>query len=277
MTSIPIYQVDAFTREPFGGNPAAVCLLDAPRDAAWMQAVAAEMNLSETAFLVPEKDGYRLRWFTPAIEVPLCGHATLASAHTLWETGTVSADRKEIRFYSKSGLLTATREATSGNGAGRIVLDFPRLATEPTELPAEAAEAIPARPVNVARVIGNGKETPILLLELESAEAVRTLRPNLSGLRRPDAVGIMVTARSDSSEHDFVSRCFFPAAGIDEDPATGSAHCSLAPYWQDRLGKDQMVAYQASARGAVIGTQIAGDRVRLLGHAVTVLSGTLIA
>lgn len=268
---VPIVQVDAFTNEPFRGNPAAVCVLDQPREAAWMQAVAAEMNLSETAFLVPEKDGFNLRWFTPAVEVRICGHATLASAHALWEMGAAPAASGELRFYTKSGMLTAYRKDDG------IELDFPAYTTEPIELSDEVSTAFPARPKNAVAVKDDAMGHRTLLLELESADAVRSLEPRLAPLRRPDAPGVIITARSDASEWDCVSRCFFACAGIDEDPATGSAHCVIGPYWGSRLGKDELVGYQASRRGAVIGMRMEGARVRLRGRAVTVLRGTLLA
>ncbi|MCG8419902.1 MAG: PhzF family phenazine biosynthesis protein [Proteobacteria bacterium] len=270
-TDIPIYQVDAFTDRPFGGNPAAVCLLDQPRDAVWMQSVAAEMNLSETAFLVPEGAAFGLRWFTPQIEVPLCGHATLASAHTLWETGKVESDQTEIRFATRSGQLIARRVSRG------IELDFPAITGEKGQITDQVARAIPASPERVAIVVDDSMPGVVFVLELASADAVREVEPDLSDLRRPDAPSIIVTARSDSDGVDFVSRCFFPSAGIDEDPVTGAAHCVLATYWRDRLGRDEMVAYQASRRGGTLGIRVSGDRVRIAGAAVTVLRGSLIA
>ena len=250
----PLFQVDAFTSEPFRGNPAAVCLLDRPRDERWMQNVATEMNLSETAYLFENGDGFDLRWYTPAREVPLCGHATLASAHVLWETGTLTPDRDAV-FHTKSGRLTATREGDD------IVLDFPAHVPEPAEAPSAVKEAIPADVVS-CQVVPKDLGEVNYLLELESEQAVRSLRPVLSPLRAPGSPGVMITARG--SEYDFVSRYFVPWAGIDEDPVTGSAHCVLAPYWSPKLGKERMTAYQASARGGVVGVELAGDRVRLL-------------
>lgn len=272
-TSIPLFQVDAFTSQPYRGNPAAICLLDAPRDPEWMQAVAAEMNLSETAFLVPGPDGFDLRWFTPAVEVAICGHATLASAHILWETGKVAATADEIRFHTKSGVLIARRHPDG------IALDFPGYPTEPTELPDEVARAIAVTPVRVARVKDDRMGEPTVIVELATVEAVRTIAPDLAGLRHRGAPGVIVTTRADSAhpDHDFVSRCFFPAGGIDEDPVTGSAHCALAMYWEERVGRQEMVGYQASRRGGTVRVRVAGDRVHLIGTAVTVLRGSLVA
>jgi PhzF family phenazine biosynthesis protein len=256
-------QVDAFTAQPFGGNPAAVCIMEEPRDEVWMQNVAGEMNLSETAFLHPQNSGYRLRWFTPTVEIDLCGHATLASAHVLYENGTLPRSQ-EARFHTRSGLLTATAENDW------IRLDFPMTAPVPT-----------APPLLFDRMLGGvqptyvGKNVFDYLVELESAEAVRAIKPNLSLLELIEARGIIVTARSDDNKFDFVSRFFAPAAGVPEDPVTGSAHCCLAPYWAEKLKKDELVGYQASARGGVVKVAVRGDRVLLYGQAVTVLRGEL--
>lgn len=278
-TETPILQIDAFTDAPFGGNPAAVCLLDAPRDASWMQSVASEMNLSETAFLVPRNhdaddgDSFDLRWFTPAIEVDICGHATLASAHALWDTGEVSPDAGAIRFHTRSGVLTAVRSGDT------IELDFPRYDTEPAEFTRELQTAFPIEPRDVVKVAGDRMGVETLLLELASADEVRALKPALAPLRRPDAPGVIVTAKADRADESFdvVSRCFFPSAGIDEDPATGSAHCVIGPYWSARLDKNPIVGFQASQRGATIIAEVAGDRCKLRGRAVTVLRGALLA
>jgi predicted PhzF superfamily epimerase YddE/YHI9 len=259
----PIVQVDAFTATPFGGNPAAVCLLAAAREDGWMQAVAREMNLSETAFLMPEADGYRLRWFTPAVEVDLCGHATLASAHVLWEERHL-APRLPARFHTRSGLLTADRDGDW------IRLDFPALPPTAAEPPTGIARALGATP----RWVGRSRFD--YLVEVESASAVRALRPDHAALRAVEARGVIVTAPADTGGFDFVSRFFAPGAGIDEDPVTGSAHCVLAPFWSSRLGKREMVAYQASARGGVVRVAMAGERVHLAGQAVTVLRGDLL-
>ena len=261
--SITIYQVDAFTEEPFSGIPAAVCLLPAPRDERWMQNVAAEMNLSETAFLHPQAEGYHLRWFTPAVEVALCGHATLASAHVLWETGKL-ASAAPARFHTKSGWLACTR-----NGRG-IEMDFPARVAEPADAPAGLAEGLGVRPLFV------GRSSYDYLVEVDAAAAVREMKPDFARLAELAVRGVIVTGRSDQPEFDFVSRFFAPASGVNEDPVTGSAHCSLGPFWQGRLGKTEFVAYQASARGGVVKVRVAGDRVFLGGKAVTVMRGELL-
>jgi len=248
-----IIQVDAFTAKPFSGNPAAVCVLPEAADETWMQNVASEMNLSETAFLYAQDDGYNLRWFTPAAEVDLCGHATLASAHVLWEAGHLPADA-QARFYTKSGLLTAQR-----NGAW-IELDFP---AEP-----ETEAGVTTKYV--------GKNRLDYLVEVDSAATLRRLDPDFASLKRLASRGVMVTSRADSPDFDFFSRYFAPSFGIDEDPVTGSAHCCLGPYWQSKSGQDSFVAYQASARGGVLRVQIQGNRVLLGGQAVTVLRGEFV-
>src|SRR6266702_6175627 len=260
---LPIVQVDAFTSTPYAGNPAAVCVLPAARDERWMQDVAREMNLSETAFLVAENSGYRLRWFTPAVEVALCGHATLASAHVLWEDGYLSADR-EARFHTQSGVLTARR---SGDW---IELDFPATPPAPAPAPAGLAAALRAG----TRWVGRSKFD--YLVELDSEDAVRGLKPDLSALERVDARGIIVTARATTPGFDFVSRFFAPQSGVPEDPVTGSAHCALAPFWSERLHRPELIGYQASARGGVVRVRLAGERVVLGGQAITVLRGELV-
>lgn len=260
----PITQVDAFTDAPFAGNPAAVCVLAAPRDAAWMQQVAEEMRLPETAFLWPEDDGFRLRWFTPAVEVALCGHATLASAHVLWETGALPADAT-ARFMTKSGLLTARRDGSW------IALDFPaRLAAPAGEQP----DLLAALGLTEARFVGRNVDD--FLVEIADEAAVRALAPDFGRLRQLPARGVMVTSRATSGPADFVSRFFAPAVGVDEDPVTGSAHCCLAPFWAERLGRASLLGYQASARGGLVRVRHAGDRVELGGQAVTVLRGELL-
>ncbi|MQY02293.1 putative isomerase YddE [Actinomadura sp. RB68] len=263
--------VDAFTDAPFRGNPAGVCLLDQAADAAWMQHVAAEMKHSETAFVRPLAEGeedYELRWFTPLVEVALCGHATLASAHALFTSGAVPADRP-IRFRTlRSGVLTVTRAADGG-----LRMDFP--ATPPAEAaaPDGLAEALGAPLRWVGRTAQND-----VVAELADEETVRELRPDIAALGRIDARGVVPTARATPGrEHDFVSR-FFGARvleGDGEDPVTGSAHCALAPFWAERLGRDALTGYQASARGGYVRTELRGDRVVLSGRAVTVLDGTL--
>ena len=262
---LKIVQVDAFADRPFSGNPAAVCVMPAARDESWMQDVASEMNLSETAFLHPENGGYRLRWFTPAVEVALCGHATLASAHVLWEDGLLPRDR-EARFQTKSGLLTATARGDW------IELDFP--ATLPTAAP--APEGLTAALGGGARPRWVGRSRFDYLVELESEAAVRGLTPDLTALQRVEARGVMITSRATTPGFDFVSRFFAPRSGVPEDPVTGSAHCALAPFWSERLGRTTMTAYQASARGGVIRVRVSGDRVVLGGQAVTVLRGELL-
>jgi len=265
-----LFQVDAFAAEPFRGNPAAVCLLEQPRQDAWMQSVASEMNLSETAFLLAEPDGMGLRWFTPTTEVPLCGHATLASAHILWETGTIGKT-EQARFHTRSGLLLARRLGS------RIEIDLPASPPHEVPLPAAAREALDVTPLYCGRTRERGLGDVDYLLELESEEAVRAVRPNFDHLRREIPAGIIVTARSVSASYDFVSRYFAPAWGVDEDPVTGAAHCCLAPYWSQRLGKRELVGYQASARGGVVHAHLRDDRALLSGDAVTVLRASLLA
>jgi PhzF family phenazine biosynthesis protein len=261
--SIPIFQVDAFAAAPFTGNPAAVCLLENEAKVGWMLSVAAEMNLSETAFITPHEDGFGLRWFTPATEVDLCGHATLASAHVLWETGRL-AESDTARFHTRSGLLTAKR---TGDW---IELDFPATPAESIEPPPGLSDLLGSVP----RFVGRSRFD--LLLELTDAEELRDLNPDFVGLSSLPIRGLIVTAKSDVPEFDFLSRFFAPAAGINEDPVTGSAHCALAPFWAKRLGKDEMTAFQASPRGGGVKVKLVGDRVLLRGQAVTVLRGELV-
>ncbi len=258
-----IIQVDAFTNQPFSGNPAAVCVLPRPADEVWMQNVAAEMNLSETAFLYPEDDGFHLRWFTPAVEVDLCGHATLAAAHVLWEQEHLPIE-SPARFFTKSGLLTAQRRNDW------IELDFPAEPAAAMTSPAVLPEALGATPTFV------GQNRMDLLIEVESEAVVRELKPNFNLLATLPHRGVIVTSRADSGEFDFVSRFFAPNVGINEDPVTGSAHCCLGPYWQNRLNKNALVGYQASARGGIVRVRPAGDRVVLGGQGVTVLQGELL-
>jgi len=263
--SLTLVQIDAFTDRPFRGNPAAVCLLPAPRGDDFLQAVAREMNLSETAFLSRRDDGgYDLRWFTPTVEVELCGHATLASAHFLWQERHVETGGA-IRFHTLSGPLHARR----GEG-GWIELDFPSQAVRPMGMLPGLAEALGEEPLFVG---GNGSD---LLVELASESIVRQRCPDVTALRRFPARGVMITAVGDAgAEHDFVSRFFAPNAGVDEDPVTGSAHCALGPYWAAKLGKEDLVGYQASARGGHVRVRPNGDRVTLAGQAVTVLRAEL--
>jgi len=261
--STTICQVDAFTDAPFAGNPAAVCLLEGPRDDEWMQAVAAEMNLSETAFLLPAGDGWSLRWFTPAVEVDLCGHATLAAAHTLWEAGRLPGDQ-QVRFHSRSGLLTAVRKG------GWIEMDFP---AQPVagriETPPELTAALGAEPVGLYPAGWTH------LAEMADELAVRELGPDFAAMKAGPCGSVIVTAASGRPGIDFVSRFFAPVVGIDEDPVTGSAHCVLAPFWGGRLGRERMVGRQVSARGGTVRVALTGGRVKLSGQAVTVLRGEL--
>ncbi len=258
-----ITQVDAFTDRPFSGNPAAVCILDGMVEEWWMQDVAREMNLSETAFLLPHEDGFDLRWFTPATEVELCGHATLASAHVLWEEGHLASD-EEARFHTRSGPLRARRVEDW------IELDFPAEPAEEAAAPSRLAAALGVEP----RWVGRNRFD--LLVELGEEKEVRTLKPDLSLLREIPARGVIVTSPAVSERFDFVSRFFGPRVGVDEDPVTGSAHCALAPFWSVRLGRNELVGYQVSSRGGVVRTRWEGDRVALGGQAVTVLRGELV-
>ena len=258
-----LLQIDAFTDEPFKGNPAAVCFLEQQKTSDWMQHVATEMNLSETAFLREQDGGWSLRWFTPAVEVDLCGHATLAGAHALWEEGLLPKN-ETARFHTRSGLLTARRADEW------IELDFPAKPQEPVAAPAGLLEAL-----GVKCATHTGKSAFDYLVEVDSADAVRKLEPDHAALRRLSARGIIVTSRGEGGEFDFVSRFFAPGSGIDEDPVTGSAHCTLAPYWAARLHKNEFVAYQASPRGGILRVRLAGDRVKLGGRAVTVFKGDL--
>jgi PhzF family phenazine biosynthesis protein len=259
--------VDAFTAEPFAGNPAAVCLLDAPRDERWMQRVAAEMRHSETAFLLLEGPCFRLRWFTPVAEVDLCGHATLASAHVLLFTGKSKSRLGDLTFLTRSGELRAVRHGET------IELDFPALPATEEPAPQGLVEALGVRARSAHRSRFDR------LLELDSEEAVRAVKPDFRALRDIDTRGVIVTARASASSarrgHDFVSRFFAPAVGVDEDPVTGSAHCVLAPFWAARLGRAEMSGFQASPRGGEVRVRVEGDRVFLGGRAVTVLEGEL--
>jgi PhzF family phenazine biosynthesis protein len=262
----PVVHVDAFTRAPFGGNPAAVCVLESARPEAWMRAVAREMNLSETAFLERRSDGWTLRWFTPEVEVDLCGHATLASAHVLWEDGAVEPT-EQLRFHTRSGWLEARREPDG------IVLDFPAERAEETACPAPLLAAL-----GVMTPVATGRNRMDVIVEVGSAAEVRALAPDFGALAAVTtrARGVIVTARADDGEHDIVSRFFAPAVGVNEDPVTGSAHCCLGPWWAERLGKTELRAYQASARGGLVGVRVRGARVDLIGQAVTVLRGELV-
>lgn len=252
-----IYQVDAFTDRIFTGNPAGVCILDKPMDERWMRNVAMEMNLSETAFLQRQEDGFRLRWFTPEVEVELCGHATLASAFVLWKTGILRPD-ETARFHTLSGLLTAVKRPDG------IELDFPAKIETQVPPPERMVEALGADPLYV------GCNKMDYLVELKSESGVRRLNPDFNALGRVETRGVMVTAAADSDEYDFVSRFFVPSCGVNEDPVTGSAHCCLGPYWMKKLGKNVLKAWQASKRGGGMIVKVEGGRVKLVGQAAMV-------
>ncbi len=261
---IPISVVDAFTAEPFAGNPAAVCRLAEPADTAWMQNVAAEMNLSETAFVVPSDDGFGLRWFTPTIEVELCGHATLASAHVLWSEGVLDP-ATAARFHTQSGQLGAVLRD------GWIEIDLPaEPVTRIDPLPG-LAEALGAVPHEVY------SSSDYLFVLLADEQTVRALQPDQPALAALECRAVAVTAAASRADFDFVSRFFAPAIGIAEDPVTGAAHCRLGPFWAARLGKDDMRAFQCSARGGELRVGNRGDRVLLGGQAVTTLRGEFLA
>jgi predicted PhzF superfamily epimerase YddE/YHI9 len=261
-TKTRIYQVDSFTKEPFRGNPAGVCILQREATVDWMQSLAAEMNLSETAFLLHCKGSdYSIRWFTPTVEVPLCGHATLASAHVLWEEKLVSP-RELITFQTPKETLLAQRESDW------IRLDFPALLVEECAEPAGLGKALGTQPLRVYR-----NQFSTFLIEVESEKTLRNLQPDISRLRNSEFNVAIVTAPSDSSHYDFVSRFFGPGMGIDEDPVTGAAHCSLGPFWAKRLGKTELVGHQVSKRGGVVKVHVHEDRVDILGQAVTIIRG----
>jgi PhzF family phenazine biosynthesis protein len=263
MPALRYFVVDAFTDRPFSGNPAAVVPLTDWKEDGWLQSVAMEMNLSETAFVANEDDGYRLRWFTPKVEVALCGHATLASAHLLWSEGYATAET-EIRFHTKSGVLKAARTESL------IELDFPTTPSSPAPPPPGMLEALGVS----AKYTGRNHFD--YLVEVESEDIVRGMSPDYVRLAMTDVRGVIVTSRSTASEFDFVSRFFAPRAGVNEDPVTGSAHCCLGPYWQQRLARSEFLAYQASPRGGVVHVRVAGDRTFLGGQAVTICRGELV-
>jgi PhzF family phenazine biosynthesis protein len=267
---VPIVTVDAFSSAPFAGNPAAVCVLDAERDETWMQRIAAEMNLAATSFLQPHEGGYALRWFTPSIEVNLCGHGTLASAHVLWESGRVPLNER-AHFHTRSGVLKAERDGEW------IQLNLPAKPEEPAEPPLQLLQGLGVTSVNYI-----GRNQFDYIVELESEEALRSVQPDHTALRKLPVRGVIITSRSaadsgDNQAYDFVSRFFAPGSGIDEDPVTGSAHCALAPYWSKKLGKTELRAFQASPRGGFLKLRVEGDRVRLSGQAVTIMQGELLA
>jgi PhzF family phenazine biosynthesis protein len=273
--SLPLLQIDAFTRDPFGGNPAAVVFLDRERDTAWLQAVAAEMNLSETAFLLRRgASHFGLRWFTPAVEVTLCGHATLASAHAVWSTGRADTGAPLV-FDTLSGPLTARPCTPRPGHDGTITIDLPLRPVTPATLPADVLAALGVAPIAV-HAARKGPGGTDFIVEVAEEAAVVAAQPDMAPLKRVDG-GVILTARASTPGLDFVSRYFVPAFGIDEDPVTGSAHCALAPYWSERLGRTSLTARQVSKRGGTLQVTLDGDRVHLAGHAVTVLSGELLA
>ena len=263
MPTTPLFHVDAFASAAFRGNPAAVCLLSATRPTPWLQSVAAEMNLSETAFVQATARGFRLRWFTPTVEVDLCGHATLAAAHVLWTEG-LAPGGATLRFATRSGELTAVRRG------GAIELDFPSRAAVPCRTPAGLAKALGAAPRHVAR------NSDDYLVELRDEAAVRGLEPDLAALAKLPVRGVIVTAAARRG-FDFVSRFFGPRVGGPEDPVTGSAHCALGPFWAARLGRTTLRGFQVSARGGAVEIELRGDRALLRGDAVTVVRGQLLA
>jgi PhzF family phenazine biosynthesis protein len=259
-----IFQVDSFTEEPFRGNPAGVCLIDNEMSEDWMQNVAMEMNLSETSFILRDKDSFKIRYFTPAAEVPLCGHATLASAHILYETGIVSEDR-EIIFISKAGKLGITMNE------GWITMDFPAYSLTPSEIP-EIIE----------KILGIGPEEFYksshgwTFVVLKSEDSLRGLEPDFRLMKNSGFGDMIVTSPSGDDNYDFCVRCFVPALGIDEDPVTGSAHCALVPYWSQRIAKNEMVSHQVSKRGGTLKVSNCGERVKISGKARTIITGTLL-
>lgn len=259
---LPVCVVDAFADKPFAGNPAAVVFLDAPRDDAWRQSAAAEFNLSETAFVEEEGGAFRLRWFTPTVEVPLCGHATLAAAHALWESGRLPPS-VPAKFETKSGALSARRDGEW------IVLDLPAQSVTPAKPPPGLLAALADTPLAFCENEG------VYLLEMDSEETVRRAAPNLTLWSSLTKKGLILTAVARRATHDFASRCFFPADGIPEDPVTGSAHCALGPYWSERLRKPVLTAYQASKRGGFLLVRPKGGRVEIGGRAITAWRGML--
>jgi len=261
--SCPIYIVDAFTDKAFKGNPAAVCLLNEDVDSNWMQSVAAEMNLSETAFLRKSNEGFDLRWFTPEVEVDLCGHATLASAHVLWESSLLERGERAI-FNSKSGVLTAEKKNSE------IELNFPSMSIQEINGTEKLQEALGVN------FVYTGKTKGYYIFEVESEDIVINTKPDFSALKEITDCGVIITSRSSSDKFDFVSRFFAPAYGINEDPVTGSAHCVLGPHWMKKLNKKNLRAFQASGRGGVLRIRNEDERVYIAGEAVTVLKGELV-
>ncbi|WP_254847768.1 PhzF family phenazine biosynthesis protein [Paenibacillus odorifer] len=263
--NIPLYIIDAFAEQAYSGNPAAVCLLEHPVDEGYMQKTAAEMNLSETAFLWTEEDGYRLRWFTPKVEVKLCGHGTLASAHVLWESGLLAPDM-EARFYTRSGLLRASR---SGD---LISLYFPPYQLQPSPVISGLAAALGIAEANVVETM---RYADNVLVRLDQEARVRELSPDFGALSGLEGRGFAVTAESSIEGIDCISRFFAPKVGVNEDPVTGSAHTALAPFWADRLNRTQLTAYQASKRGGLLQLEVSKDEIKMSGRALTIVSGEL--
>lgn len=259
MNTLPLFIVDAFASAPFTGNPAAVCLPDSALQDSWMQSMAMEMNLSETAYVVPQKDRFSLRWFTPLEEVDLCGHATLASAHVLWEQGIIRKSDAAV-FETQSGILTCARSEE------QIEMDFPAIPFKPSIQQDKLEHALGCS------IVFSGKSGDDLLVEVESEEAVRSIAPRFALLAQLSKRGVIVTSQSESDSYDIVSRFFAPRVGINEDPVTGSAHCALAPYWNSRTGKTSFTAYQASRRGGFLDIELRNTRVLLRGKAITTLS-----
>lgn len=253
---VQVFHVDAFTSEPFKGNPAGVCIVNCERDTKWMQNVASELNLAETAFLIQKEDGYDLRWFKPSGEVKLCGHATLASAHVIYEIG-LKEKTEKVKFFTRSGLLEACIRDQY------IELNFP-------SKPTIKAELIGLDDALGAEILYLGANDGIYLAELRSEEIVRELEPNFNALLQLNARAFIVTSKSED-KYDFVSRYFAPSVGNDEDPVTGSAHCLIEPYWQNKTGKNEFLAYQASKRGGSLGVRVESGRVFLTGNAITVM------
>ncbi|MBI5034417.1 MAG: PhzF family phenazine biosynthesis protein [Chloroflexi bacterium] len=261
-----LYHVDAFTDQPFRGNPAAVCILDSKCPDTWMQSLAQEMNLSETAFLLKHEDGFHLRWFTPKKEVSLCGHATLATAHILWQEQYLEPE-EQARFHTQSGLLIAKKKAD------QIEMDFPARFTVSAEEQPILTKALRVKAVSTHKAAARDD---VYLIEVESEVVVRNLAPDFAALAASGLRAVIVTSRSDSSDFDFVSRYFAPGAGINEDPVTGSAHCYLAPYWEPKLNKKTLVGFQASARSGIVECEWQGERVLLRGKAVTIFKGEMV-
>ena len=260
--STPLLHVDAFAEAPFRGNPAAVCLLDGARSAGWMQALAAELNLPATVFIEPAADGSAVRWFSPAAELTLCGHGTLAAAHALWETARLPR-AATARFATRSGVLSAVSRD------GWITIDLPAETAVPASPPLELLDALGTK----ARWVGRNRLDWVI--EVDDEAVVRALAPDLVALAAVDTRGVAVTARATTPDADFVSRFFAPRVGIPEDAVTGSAHCCLAPLWAARLGRSELTARQLSTRGGVVRARVDRDRVALSGQAITVLRGAL--